>query len=135
MGLLKQHASTGELSTENFTAFELRCKCDQCKGKVMNQMDPDALHKHQQVRTMIGFPARLPPHLSRAYRCADHPDEVKKDKPGDHHDGTAIDYQCDNGYQKGLVVKAALSLGATAIGVYSWGVHVGFRKNSPLVVF
>ena len=118
-----------EPSSLNFRAYELRCKCPQCNGKVANKCGIDALNRLQKVREIIGF-AMI---VNSAYRCADHPIEKVKLMPGTHNQGIAFDIATINAERASLIVLAALSVGAKGIGVSKNFVHIDFRKGNRVL--
>lgn len=91
----------------NFKADEFNCS--HC-GK--NEMKPEFVSKLQALRTAYGKPMRI----TSGFRCAQHPIEAKKIKPGAHASGCACDIAVDGqeGYQ---LLKLAFQFGFTGIGV------------------
>ena len=91
----------------NFTKAEF--DCSHC-GK--NEMTPEFLSKLQALRMAYGAPMRI----TSGFRCAQHPIEAKKIKPGAHASGCACDVAVD-GQQAHKLLKLAFELGFTGIGV------------------
>lgn len=114
-----------ELSSKNFSARELRCKCDKCNREVPHNIHPNALEKLQAMREYLGRALIL----TSAYRCKDHPEEAKKATPGQHNKGTAFDIRVSNGVERMQIIEAALFLGASGIGVANTFIHVDWRKD------
>lgn len=111
-------------STKNFAAVEVSCSCCGEHG-----IRKGALNRLQHIRETLGRPLRI----NSAYRCSDHPAEAKKAKPGQHHLGVAFDIACSNGAGRMEIVKAALDVGATGIGIHSSFVHVDFRESTEVL--
>ena len=75
-------------------------------------MNEETLDNLQQLRTILGLPVRV----TSGYRCAQHPVEIIKNRPGSHVLGRAVDISC-LGREGFSIVKAALQCGFTGIGV------------------
>lgn len=114
-----------EPSTKNFLAQELRCKCEFCKGEVPNECDPYALRMLQSLRSRVGALT-----LNSAYRCARHPDEIKKERPGMHNKGVAFDIRVPYGRKRMAIIEEALKLGARGFGFGRTFLHIDFRMAS-----
>lgn len=115
--------------TKNFTVRELRCRCVVCDRKIPHTLTDAALDNIQLFRDIYGV-AFTP---NSAFRCAIHPDEVKKAKPGQHHHG-AIDVP--TGKDKAMkyrVVAAAIAAGCSTIIIYDTFVHLDWRPR-PLAL-
>lgn len=95
---------------------------DDFKGN-MDKMDPKLLGMLDALRKEYGFPIII----NSSYRSPEHPIEAKKEKPGEHTYGAAVDIKCVGGEATLRLVKAALKVGFTRIGVSreSNFVHVG----------
>ncbi|WP_335989612.1 D-Ala-D-Ala carboxypeptidase family metallohydrolase [Pseudoalteromonas sp. CH_XMU1449-3] len=115
-----------EPSTKDFKAVELRCKCAECDRQVPNECDPYALRMLQTLRTRVGVPLVL----NSAYRCANHPDEAKKEKPGTHHKGVAFDIRVPYGRLRMRIIEEALKLGAKGFGFGKTFLHIDFRMQN-----
>ena len=87
------------------------------------KMDPNLLEKLDQLREVYGYPIKL----TSTYRSPDHPIEAKKSKPGEHAYGAAVDIACVGGEATFKLVKAAIEVGFTRIGISRKNnfVHVG----------
>lgn len=97
----------------HFSLDELKCShCGQC------YMNPAFMTKLVKMREALEFPF----FISSAYRCADHPDEAKKDSPGAHNTGRAVDILA-SGYQADLIVDHAKEHGFTRRGINQKGDH------------
>ena len=97
--------------TKNFSALELRCKCEVCRREEPHQIPEYIVEKLQSIRDLIGIPLTL----SSAYRCENHPSEMMKAVPGSHNRG-AFDIKCPDGALGYKIMVLALELGATGIG-------------------
>lgn len=86
-------------------------------------MDSKLLVMLDSLREIYGQPIKL----TSTYRSPDHEIERKKNKPGEHTFGAAVDIAAVGGEQTLLLVKAALEVGFTRIGVSRKNnfVHVG----------
>tara|TARA_B100001059_G_scaffold233869_1_gene274939 strand:+ start:846 stop:1190 length:345 start_codon:yes stop_codon:yes gene_type:complete len=86
-------------------------------------MDEKLLSMLDDLREAYGYPIKL----TSTYRSPDHPIEAKKSKPGEHAYGAAVDIACVGGEATFKLVKAAIEVGFTRIGISrkSNFVHVG----------
>ena len=91
----------------NFSKKEF--DCTHCGA---NQMTPAFMAKLQALRTKYGKPLRI----TSGFRCAQHPIEARKIKPGAHASGCACDVGVD-GQEAHRLLKLALVAGFTGIGV------------------
>ena len=105
----------------NFKEDEFKCShCGAC------EMREEFIAMLQLLRKGYGKPM----FISSGYRCANHPIETIKDKPGEHTEGLAADIICytDNALS---LLRHALNLGVTRIGVHQKGrassryIHLG----------
>ena len=89
----------------------------------MDKMDPKLLGMLDALRKEYGFPIVL----TSSYISPEHPIEAAKEKPGEHAHGAAVDIKCVGGEATLRLVKAALKVGFTRIGVSRKKnfVHVG----------
>lgn len=89
----------------------------------MDKMDPKLLTMLDELREKFGYPIIL----NSSYRSPDHPIEAKKANPGEHTYGAAVDIKCIGGEATFKLVKAAIEVGFTRIGISrkSNFVHVG----------
>ena len=88
-----------------------------------DKMDPVLLTMLDDLREEYGYPIQL----TSTYRSPDHPIEAKKSKPGEHAHGAAVDIACVGGEATFKLVKAAIEVGFTRIGISRKNnvVHVG----------
>ena len=94
-----------------FTVDELHCQ--HCGKDGMNQV---FMQRVESLREKVGFPFII----SSAYRCPDHPIEARKNAPGAHASGRAVDIAVShkNAYR---LLQGALEAGFTGIGVSQKG--------------
>ncbi len=99
------------------------------------KMDPKLLEKLDQLREAYGYPIKL----TSTYRSPDHPIEAKKSKPGEHAYGAAVDIACVGGEATFKLVKAAIEVGFTRIGISRKNnfVHVGIGYDGapPITIW
>ena len=99
------------------------------------KMDPKLLEKLDQLREVYGYPIKL----TSTYRSPDHPIEAKKTKPGEHAYGAAVDIACVGGEATFKLVKAAIKVGFTRIGISRKNnfVHVGIGYDGapPITIW
>lgn len=88
-----------------------------------DKMDPALLLMLDNLRESYGYPIKL----TSTYRSPEHPIEAKKAKPGEHSHGAAVDIACVGGEATFKLVKAAIIVGFTRIGISRKKnfVHVG----------
>ena len=100
-----------------------------CSHTGNNQMSHSFIKKLDTLRERCGFPFII----TSGYRDSTHPEEAKKDKPGQHSLGIAADIKVVGGAQRFLVVQKALEMGFTGIGVANTFVHVDTRSTTPML--
>lgn len=116
---------------KNFTKSEFDCKAT---GE--NEMQKVFMDKLQELRDKLGFPLVI----SSGFRSVKHPTEAKKLTGGGMHTkGLACDIKChsNTAYK---IVKAALELGFTGIGINQKGkdgrfVHLDLRPKSEALIY
>tara|TARA_R110002012_G_scaffold69193_2_gene179197 strand:+ start:378 stop:722 length:345 start_codon:yes stop_codon:yes gene_type:complete len=96
---------------------------EESEFKNFELMDSRLLSMLDSLRAAYGKPIKL----TSTYRSPDHPIEAKKSKPGEHAYGAAVDIAAVGGQDTFLLVKAAMEVGFTRIGVSRKKnfVHVG----------
>ena len=113
-----------------FTKEEFDC---QYSGE--NEMSDDLLLAVDLLRGKCGFPFVI----TSGYRSKDHPIEAKKkqEKVGTHAQGIAADIKVTDGTQRYKIVKEAIKMGFTGIGIAGSFVHVDIRdldgNESPVM--
>jgi len=99
------------------------------------KMNLELLEKLDQLREAYGYPIKL----TSTYRSPDHPIEAKKAKPGEHAYGAAVDIACVGGEATFKLVKAAIKVGFTRIGISRKNnfVHVGigYEGAPPITIW
>lgn len=114
-----------EPRAKNFPAHELRCKCDKCRGDVPNKAATEALFALQRIRDQFGEPMIL----TSAYRCADHPVEARKARPGTHNQGLAFDIRVPWGRDRMRLIELALAEGFRGFGFANSFLHIDYRPD------
>ena len=114
-----------ENSSKNFPVYELRCKCSTCKREKESKVDKEALDALQRVREDFGKAMVL----TSAYRCSEHPDEAKKDRPGQHNKGVAFDIYVPWGRDRMRLVELALKHGFKGFGFANSFLHIDKRNG------
>jgi uncharacterized protein YcbK (DUF882 family) len=109
------------MSTRWFSDAELACRCQRPSCKV-NGIDPAFGAWLDRLREALAHPLTL----TSAYRCPEHDSSVSG--KGAHTAGKAADIVAISGSAKHEIVGAALTLGATGIGVGSTFVHADIIK-------
>ena len=99
----------------NFIPEDKGCRC----GCGVLGIDPEFITVLQEIRTSYGRVM----NISSGYRCADHPDERKKTRPGSHHTGCAADVLCFGGNALNLLRIALKHEKITGVGVKQKGLH------------
>jgi uncharacterized protein YcbK (DUF882 family) len=101
------------LTWDNFTKSEFACNC----GCGINAIQDSHIDVLQEIRTESGVMMII----TSGYRCALHPEEFEKSKPGEHNDGTASDVAVSH-LAAWKVLKAAMANPkVTGIGVQQKG--------------
>ncbi len=109
-----------EPSSKNFSAEELRCKCQYCRLSVANAVEPRVLAQLQAVREELGEPMTI----TSAYRCPHHANEAKKLRPGTHARGVAFDVSVPWGAKRMRIVELAMKHGAKGFGFARTFIHL-----------
>ena len=98
-------------------------------------MDEKRLAMLDNLREAFGYPIKL----TSTYRSPDHPIEARKSKPGEHAYGAAVDIACVGGEATYKLVKAAIEVGFTRIGISRKNnfVHVGIGYDGapPMTIW
>ena len=100
-----------------------------CKETGENKIKPDFVARLDLLREACGFPFVI----TSGYRSPEHSIEAAKEKPGTHAQGIAADIAVKNGIERGKIVRAAIDLGFTGIGVAKDFVHVDIRGGELVV--
>jgi len=102
-----------------------------CSHTGKNEISDSLIDKLDLLREACGFPFVI----TSGYRDSTHPVEAKKKEPGMHCHGIAADIRVSGGHQRFYVVKQALRLGFTGIGVAKTFVHVDTRDVPVMWVY
>ena len=78
-----------------------------------DMMDEKLLSMLDEMREIYGYPIKI----TSSYRSPEHPIEAAKKQPGEHSYGAAVDIVSDSGGKTFRLVKAAIEVGFTRIGV------------------
>lgn len=100
-----------------------------CQETGQNLMKGSFLLLLDELRHRCGFPFIV----TSGYRSPDHSIERKKAKPGTHSEGIAADIKVSNGAQRHIIIKHAMEMGFTGIGIADSFVHVDTRSTTPVV--
>ena len=101
-----------------------------CEVSGTNNMEMEFLEKLDELRAWCGFPFVI----TSGYRHPTlHPIEKRKDVPGTHAQGIAADIKITNAADRLTLVKNAVQLGFTGIGVADDFVHVDTRGTTPVM--
>lgn len=100
-----------------------------CKHTGKNKMDPLFLSRLDSLRDICNFPFVI----TSGYRDLSHPVETVKSKGGTHTQGIAADIAVNFGSQRYTIVREAMKLGFTGIGIADSFIHVDLRKTTPVV--
>jgi|TARA_Y200000002_G_scaffold21044_1_gene16123 zinc D-Ala-D-Ala carboxypeptidase len=76
-------------------------------------MDEKLLSMLDEMREIYGHPIKI----TSSYRSPEHPIEAAKKQPGEHSYGAAVDIVSDSGGKTFRLVKAAIEVGFTRIGI------------------
>jgi len=92
-------------------------------------MKPEFLEKLDQLRHVCAFPFVI----TSGYRDPSHPIEAAKEIPGRHAQGIAADIQILDSKSRYKIIKEAMKLGFTGIGVADTFVHLDTRGAPPVM--
>jgi zinc D-Ala-D-Ala carboxypeptidase len=101
-----------------------------CQVTGNNEMKDEFIHKLDELREACGFSFVI----TSGYRDGNaHPIEKRKSKPGTHARGIAADIAVNGGAERYIIVREAMRLGFTGIGVAKSFIHVDIRETTPVV--
>jgi len=101
-----------------------------CTHTTANMMDEAFLTRLDMLRGQCGFAFRI----TSGYRDITHPSERNKPNGGGTHtQGIACDIAVSNGVERMTIVKKALEMGFTGIGVASSFIHLDMRTTTPVM--
>ena len=101
-----------------------------CQETGENRMEPEFLEKLDALRLACNFPFII----TSGYRHpTQHPIEASKPVPGTHAQGIAADVRITTSSERHKIVREAMNLGFTGIGVDRTFVHVDTRGTAPVM--
>ena len=100
-----------------------------CKHTGENKMYPPFLELLDELRGLCGFPFVI----TSGYRSENHPIEASKETPGYHSMGLAADIAAHDGASKYIIVKNAIQLGFSGIGIDDTFIHVDTRPDISVI--
>ena len=100
-----------------------------CQETGENKMDKEFLKLLDALRFVCGFPFKI----TSGYRSPRHSIEAAKTTPGQHAKGIAADIAVSGGHQRHILVREALKMGFTGIGVAKGFIHVDTRETTPVL--
>lgn len=100
-----------------------------CKHTGRNEMKHNFILRLDALRDICGFSFII----NSGYRDPSHPEEARKAQPGQHAHGIAADIRVNGGAQRMAVVRNALAMGFTGIGVANTFVHLDLRTSEPML--
>ena len=86
---------------------------DKSEFNNFEMMDEKLLSMLDKMRGIYGYPIKI----TSDYRSPEHPIEAAKEQPGEHAYGAAVDIVSDVGGKTFRLVKAAIEVGFTRIGI------------------
>ena len=86
---------------------------DKSEFSNFEMMDEKLLSMLDEMREIYGHPIKI----TSSYRSPEHPIEAAKKQPGEHSYGAAVDIVSDSGGKTFRLVKAAIEVGFTRIGI------------------
>ena len=99
-----------------------------CQETGENEMVEEFIHKLDELREACEFPFKI----TSGYRSPSHSIEARKAKPGTHAQGIACDIYVSGGAQRHTIIKEAMRLGFTGIGVAKTFIHVDIRDTTAV---
>jgi len=101
-----------------------------CQETGENRMEDEFIHALDALREVCGWPFVV----TSGYRDPSH--SVERNKPnggGTHTMGIAADIKVTNGKQRHEIVKNAMAMAFTGIGIAKTFVHVDQREDTPVL--
>ena len=111
----------GNLTT-NFSSYEFACPCCGYEG-----IDPQIVLFCQGVRDEVGHPVKI----TSGCRCFQHNLDVGGSAGSDHLIGKGVDISCTTSKLRYAIVRAAMRVGVTRLGVGKNIVHIGINEVNP----
>lgn len=100
-----------------------------CQQTGENDMQDEFIHSLDALRHECGFSFRI----TSGYRSPSHSIEARKATPGTHAQGIAADIGTTDGSERYIIVKNAMAMGFSGIGIHKTFVHVDTRTTTPVV--
>ena len=101
-----------------------------CQATGENEIEDELILALDKLREACGFPFVI----TSGYRSPQHPIELSKPKAGTHAQGIAADIAVTSGSRRHTLVKKAIELGFSGIGVAKGFVHVDVRAiDTPVM--
>jgi|TARA_R110000782_G_scaffold73400_1_gene146821 zinc D-Ala-D-Ala carboxypeptidase len=100
-----------------------------CQQTGENEMQDEFIHSLDALRHECGFSFRI----TSGYRSPSHSIEARKATPGTHAQGIAADIGTTDGSERYIIVKNAMAMGFSGIGIHKTFVHVDTRTTTPVV--
>ena len=98
-----------------------------CQETGNNEMCEKFLNRLDDLRHKTGFPFVI----TSGYRDPAHSIEAAKTSPGRHAEGIAADIKYNSSFQSYMIVKNALEMGFSGVGIAKTFIHVDTRKDVP----
>lgn len=114
----------GKVTAKYFNEKEFNNCIPSCS---LQDMDQDFINKLDELRVEAGIPLVI----NCAYRSPEWEKSKDRSGSGDHPQGKAVDIRCNSSDTRFKILRAALKLGFTRIGVAKTYIHVGTGKNLP----
>tara|TARA_R110000751_G_scaffold288487_1_gene394547 strand:+ start:476 stop:823 length:348 start_codon:yes stop_codon:yes gene_type:complete len=99
-----------------------------CQETGNNKMCPFFLEKLDELRHRCGFPFIV----TSGYRDPSHSIEARKTRPGTHARGIAADIRINSGSEGYVIIKEAMKMGFTGVGVAKTFIHLDTRISIPV---
>jgi len=110
--------------TDHFSREEFSCPC--CSG---NKIDYIFVGKLEELRIAYGKPLVI----NSGYRCRDHNAAIGGAAKSKHISGIAVDLKVMTGKERFEILRLALQLGFTGIGIANSFVHLDIRNGCGIV--
>lgn len=117
------HPTYNHFSESDFSGARSACTPD-CS---LTDMHPETMAKADAARRSSGIPWVI----TSAYRSVEHDQKKGRSGKGAHPKGRALDIRARNSRERYLIVKAALEVGFTRIGIHEGFVHVDDAPDLP----
>ena len=108
--------------TANFSKHEFACPC--CG---IDDIDPEVVLFCQGVRDEVGHPIKI----NSGCRCFQHNRDVGGADSSDHLVGKGVDISCMTSKLRYAIVRAAMRVGVTRLGIGKTIIHVGINEDNP----